>query len=929
MFISRSIGRVWLCVTVLSCVSPDGPARAAEVGNLDALPEAARELPTAEADGTGFYVVGARPEEGIGLDRPIQIAFFRFKADQTAPVTISVFDPDTSGDNDLADSEPTTTQFSVYGGNGAYTDANARLVFPDPDQKGTLLAAKAFSNENEAKWFSFRPFRASDGEIIGDWSYFKVVARVVRGSGRNWFRLAGSPQAGGEGFCFNAALCVPGKISTEMYLGVPEVEEKVIGVTSPMAPDEARMYFKTPERSVRLTQPSDGGWSRYDIALLAKEKGRRSAYRIEKISDRASHLVFTFTGKDGHPLKLFSAQEPVRPSTPESVAVADTEREPAPTPAAESTTVTDEPEVETEPEPARTAAVASTETDGSGVETGTTTAAGQTDAASEQPRSEPVAEPEPRTTEPIDPCLTFVLDASRSFDPDNNALTYEWDFGDGSQKIRNVKASHTYRKPGQYTITLKVDDGTNSPNAVSRVSQEITANARPIPVLTAPEYLVTGEAGIFDARGSRDTPGDLLSFNWEFGDGKTADDSVATHAYTKGGTYTAKLTVMDSSKTNCSSAAIEHTIIVNTPPVAVAGPDVVINLLEASQAFEVKLDASKSHDADGDELTYTWDFGDGKPVRGAKATRIFSKGGQYEAKLVVQDRSKGPINTATDSVKISLNHAPQPVFQEPGTAQVGKEARFDASESTDVDGDALACFWEFGDGESSETGKAGHTYARPGDYAVTLTVDDGQGTAVSRQTLKHRIRVVDNRIAVRMKPLAPGAVGEVVTFEAERAGDDNGHEIVYRWDFGDGQQAEGQIARYVYRKGGLYTVSLVGEMKGEPEVRSTPVRQELRINTSPEPSLAILNDPCCPDRPIQFDASGSADADGDAVAYLWDFGDGQTSKEAAPVQIYKKGGIYKVTLTVTDASGLPGCSKSESRVLRINSSPIAVISIGN
>ncbi len=42
----------------------------------------------------------------------------------------------------------------------------------------------------------------------------------------------------------------------------------------------------------------------------------------------------------------------------------------------------------------------------------------------------------------------------------------------------------------------------------------------------------------------------------------------------------------------------------------------------------------------------------------------------------------------------------------------------------------------------------------------------------------------------------------------------------------------------------------------------------------------------------------------DAVSYLWDFGDGNTSTEANPNYTYTSGGLYTVTLTTTSSDGL-------------------------
>jgi len=49
------------------------------------------------------------------------------------------------------------------------------------------------------------------------------------------------------------------------------------------------------------------------------------------------------------------------------------------------------------------------------------------------------------------------FDAAGSSDENNDDLTYEWDFGDGETGTR-VSPSHTYDKPGEYTVKLTVTD---------------------------------------------------------------------------------------------------------------------------------------------------------------------------------------------------------------------------------------------------------------------------------------------------------------------------------------------------------------------------------------------------------------------------------------------------------------------------------------
>jgi len=61
--------------------------------------------------------------------------------------------------------------------------------------------------------------------------------------------------------------------------------------------------------------------------------------------------------------------------------------------------------------------------------------------------------------------LTITFNASPSFDPDGQIVSYEWDFGDGNVGS-GVSAAHTYRAMGAYSVKLTVrDDGGYSDTA--------------------------------------------------------------------------------------------------------------------------------------------------------------------------------------------------------------------------------------------------------------------------------------------------------------------------------------------------------------------------------------------------------------------------------------------------------------------------------
>lgn len=137
--------------------------------------------------------------------------------------------------------------------------------------------------------------------------------------------------------------------------------------------------------------------------------------------------------------------------------------------------------------------------------------------------------------------LKVGLDASQSYDPDGGVLTYLWDLGDGTISTAS-SLNHTFG-PGVYDVSLTVMDSdgnesrslltircTGSPLAV--FSMNVEEGIEPLPVL-------------FDASDSSDPDGGPVHYQWDFGDGHSAEGAIAPHVYQRGGTFLVKLTVTD------------------------------------------------------------------------------------------------------------------------------------------------------------------------------------------------------------------------------------------------------------------------------------------------------------------------------------------------------------------------------------------------
>jgi len=182
----------------------------------------------------------------------------------------------------------------------------------------------------------------------------------------------------------------------------------------------------------------------------------------------------------------------------------------------------------------------------------------------------PVARFSADRTSGTDP-LTVSFDASSSSDPDNDALTYSWDFGDNTS-ASGVSVSHVFNGAGSYRVALTVSDGALSATQtlVITVSDNTPAPAEITAAITASAATGVAPATInFDASGSSSSDGSALSFSWNFGDTTTATGNEVSHVYANPGTYVVRLTATNAA--GVSDTATQN-ITITAPPTTPTPP---------------------------------------------------------------------------------------------------------------------------------------------------------------------------------------------------------------------------------------------------------------------------------------------------------------------------------------------------------------------
>jgi len=527
----------------------------------------------------------------------------------------------------------------------------------------------------------------------------------------------------------------------------------------------------------------------------------------------------------------------------------------------------------------------------------------------------PVAEAGADQSAVVDRSVSF--DGAASYDIDGGIETYSWDMGDGTI-LDGAKVTHHYAASGDYVVSLAVTDNSGVANNTAIDRMRVGVNAPPVPHFSIPDRPVSvSEAALLDASKTSDADGEILSYHWDFGDGARGEGKVVDYAWTKAGNYTVTLTVVDDSGTTSARQFISMPIRIDAAPVADTGPDQNVT------ASVVSFDGSRSADADGDVTEWIWDFGDGATALGQTVSHAYLRPGTYEVSLMVRDDSTAPLNTDRDTMLVTINAAPIADAGPPQTVAPGEEFVVNGRASVDPDGTIADHIWTFPNGTEVQGVRAAHSFANPGLNRVRLMVyDDFRGGAAMDES--------EVLITVNAQPVAVAgadlliAPGDSVEFDASHSFDPDGSLVGFRWEFDDlGMPLDARVVERAYVTPGIWSAQLVVTDDSGVANATAGDDRTIRVNHSPvaEAGPEIDSDLL----QIDFDASESSDADGDALIYQWDFGDGSARGFGrVTTHVYPRSGIFPVTLWVDDGTGLNNAHAVDATTVTINTRPVAV-----
>lgn len=500
------------------------------------------------------------------------------------------------------------------------------------------------------------------------------------------------------------------------------------------------------------------------------------------------------------------------------------------------------------------------------------------------------------------------FDGSASTDFDGIVNSYDWDFGDGGF-ANGEKPVYIFTKSGEYKVRLTIT-GDKTEGCDNTATDELTVKVIDAPVadFTAPEIHPVNETILFDASNSLGQESNITNYMWNFGNGDIDSGKTVSYAFENYGKYKVSLKIYTDSETDCNSASINKTIVINNPPKAAAGEDIATGM-----NLPVIFNASNSKDEDGSIVNYSWDFGDGTTGSGVNIRHNFESPGIYNVILTVKDNTELSNNTDTDTILVTINESPEAVINMPEKSCINSLTEFSASGSGDKDGEIISYLWEFGDGTKAEGSKVEHSFIKGGYYNVKLIVTDNSGVSNNKGIISRTIFINNPPVAKTVGNVLV-CPGDNFNLDGSLSSDPNGDSLTYTWEIAGAGTYYGVKPSISINNPGEYNAKLIVNDGHSTNCSASESQFSILVNSEPlavidaetEIFIGAANDE------VLFDGTGSSDNDNDALTYIWDFGDGNTKSGANVFHSYIQAGEYIVTLTVDDGKNL-SCSKSSTQ----------------
>ncbi len=459
--------------------------------------------------------------------------------------------------------------------------------------------------------------------------------------------------------------------------------------------------------------------------------------------------------------------------------------------------------------------------------------------------------------------LSVKLDATQSYDLDNNPITFEWTLPDGTKRNES-EFTWQANEPGVHIIGLTIDDGLGLDNSITKETIRVLINRPVKAVVDSQIQSCTGQTVLFNSSRSFDPDGDPFSVKWDFGNGVSSDQANPSFVYEEPGIYEAQLTLNDGFTEEPSVAVIP--VIIEGSPIArlnISDTTICVN-------NSLRFDGSASTDPSGALPSFSWDTGDGQSKTGSVIDHVFTTPGIYTVTLTVEGSGSGRCsNVSQTTATVTVVEGPEASFDLPEYTIPGEPVSLDGSDSQ-VDGSIKSARWiidseqgqEIVEGIDSE-----FTFTEPGEYLVTLELETDSETSCNTVSLTKTIKVNAQPQIVWDLPSSIAA-GTDLRLNALRSKDPDGFILTYNW-YLDGDLVSENAAEIIKAiEPGEHEVRLEITDNSLASNNSASQTKTFVANSKPSPNI-IAPERVFLNQQVTYRSDSEFDKDGDALVSTW------------------------------------------------------------
>ena len=299
-----------------------------------------------------------------------------------------------------------------------------------------------------------------------------------------------------------------------------------------------------------------------------------------------------------------------------------------------------------------------------------------------------------------------------------NAISYVWDFRDGSPTTTTAAPQHTFTTTGVFNVRLIAQNPYGCRATADTTYVTITVDSNRI--TSNFNYTLLDSCGPYRVSFANSSTyshttgaSNFTQFTWLFGDNTTYTGTTPpVHTYASGGTYTVTLVMRDTTACN-SPDTVRKTFTVNGI------------LVHAAFNLQDSLCVGSGVSFTGSSTNATrvvWTFGDGDTSSAINTIHRYTTAGTYTVSLVAYNpNSCNKFDSVTKTIVVSslpeANFSFSPVIPVPNTPV----------QFTNLSLRAVSYDWSFGDGTTATDVNPGHLYRRTGHYTVCLVAKNKEG----------------------------------------------------------------------------------------------------------------------------------------------------------------------------------------------------------